>query len=352
MIKINKNEEGSVLVFREITDKSITFKNTSINIKIIRIFIRLSQNIFPFSLTIRIYRSISFFLSIFLSNNHPWIYILSLNTFRLRYLTSMANENFYDALAIKNEWSQFVIKVSTCSENVDAAKNFINLVKNDKFHELDRISNSIIGLLGRNFYISGPSNHYANDIDLGKFSSVHLKPFSSDLSVFKENILFLNSYYYRKKLLKDKALQGRILKSYDRIFVFCRVSKMLDGFERLDGLAQGDISSPMGLSRVLVYLAANSDKNAEYIIDGFDLFLSENPYMNNYYKNKDHLATERNICLSLIHHDPLYNFLYLKKLAKEINLRNSSKFEKVLALSMNEYIAELFKIRDFRTVSK
>ena len=176
MIRIYKNEEGSALVFKEITDKSIAFKNTSINIKIIRFFIRVSQNIFPFKFTIPLYGSISFFLTIFLRNNHPWIYILSLNTFRLKYLASMANENFYDALAIKNEWCQFVIKLSTCNDNIDAAKSFINLVEKDEFQEIDRISNSIRGLLGRSYYISGPSANKSNDKDCMNDLSCLIQP--------------------------------------------------------------------------------------------------------------------------------------------------------------------------------
>ena len=57
--------------------------------------------------------------------------------------------------------------------------------------------------------------------------------------------------------------------------------------------------------------------------------------------------SEKNVCWSLIDHDALYNFLYVKKACESIKLINSDAFYNIIKMSGDEYMEKLFKIRDF-----
>lgn len=346
-----KNEEGSIFIFRELTDDSSFFKNKSFDIRLLRFTIRVIQNVLPFRSSKFILVKIAYIISKFNQQSHL-LYILNLNIFRLRYLSNISKNNFSKAMELKKEWAEFILEKSSCGNNISAAKSFLNMVENETFTDLNNVKDHIKGIANKNFYISGPSFGGYKSINFKEYTLVHLKPFSSDLSAFNHKILFLNSYFYRKKVINDPKLQQEILGSYDNIYIFCSVSKMLNGFKRLAGLPQGDIASPMGLNRVLGYLIASSTPSSEFVIDGFDLFLSKNSYKNKKYsKNANHLPSERNICLSLTHHDAAYNFLYTKKLVNKIILRNSLAFKSIADLSVKNYIKKLVKNRDFTLIS-
>ena len=344
---------------REICDENPIYSNTSFSIKLARIFIRVTQNIFNLSLALKILLLFDKLLNFFFHIVSPVRYIIILNSFRLSYLLSLSKNNLHESIDKKIKWSEFVIKESSCINCKINSRAFIELVQKDNFFE----DQSVYDLkkfpqpkfqLETNFLVIGPTYKNTN-YENKDFSLIHLKPFSSDLNGFKEKILIINSFYYRKKVMNDVEFSKLLTETYDFIFVSCNISELPKGFYRLPGMASGNIASPMGLQRALFFLKNSSpaNKKIRVLIDGFDLYLSKNPYTNlNYEKltrkdNSKPMMDEKEMCRDIAHHDFAYNFCFLKKISLSFDIMGSSDFKDVLSKPLHDYIKKLSSERDF-----
>ena len=346
---------------REICDENPIYSNTSFSIKLTRIFIRVTQNIFNLSLALKILLLFDKLLNFFFNIVSPVRYIIILNSFRLSYLVSLSKNNLHESIDKKIKWSEFVIEESSCIKSKINAKTYINLVQKDNYFEnqseydLKKLDLPKIKL-DTNFLIIGP-NYENTNYSNNNFSLIHLKPFSSELNGFNEKILFLNSIYYREKVMNNPDFSISLTENYDFIFVSCRVSEMQKGYYRFPQIHDGSIASLMGLQRILFFLKNSSlpNKKIKVLIDGFDLYLSKNPYTNlSYEKLKpQRLKTSTNekiMCVALAHHDFTYNFCFLKKISLFFDIKGTSDFKNILSKPLHNYINKLSSERDFTKI--
>ena len=114
----------------------------------------------------------------------------------------------------------------------------------------------------------------------------------------------------------------------------------------------GHIASPMGLGRIL-HFAFSTTANERIFIEGFDQYMRQDSYSGNiatFISSTDKIIANKQICASLAHHDPLFNFLLVKK---EIE-RNSSSvtFGKELGVQKSalDYLAALCSRKNFSSI--
>tara|TARA_B100000780_G_C21062735_1_gene427230 strand:+ start:123 stop:1211 length:1089 start_codon:yes stop_codon:yes gene_type:complete len=354
--------------YREISDSEPDYSNLSISIKMTRLIIRLIINLFSFKNTIKIMKAI-----IFVFKNTPFFntqncqYLININLYKIKFLSHLSQNNFIESLSTKIEWSNYVLNNSSCNSSSSNAEAFIELINNnicidhagsllqafsdDRDEEMFNVPMMVI---------EGPT---ANEMDIKEdvqrmSTLVHLKPFTSDLSSYKYKILYLNSFFYKNKVENDLKYQSELLKCYDKIYVSCSISKLPNFFTRLPRAAEGNISSPMALGRVIQHLTTKISPSIEvkFIVNGFDLYLSKDPYSRSSYikltRNVEALIEERELCLSLAEHDLFYNFMYLRFLSSKISIINSPSFSKIMNMKMSEYLEELASSRNFKSLIK
>ena len=355
--------------YREISDSNPNYSNLSISIKIIRLSIRLIINLCTYKNTIKIMKFIIFlFKNISFINSKNCQYLININLYKIRFLLYLSEDNLKKSLDTKLEWSNYVLDNSSCSSSLKNAESYIRLINNNSCVDYEE---SLINASNKkdtdnmlfntsSIIIDGPG---ANEIDakneiLKESTLVHLKPFTSDLSIYKYKILYLNSFFYKKQVEDHPKYQLELLKSYDKIYVSCRISKLPNLFTRLPRFAEGNISSPMALGRAIQHLLTkiNSEKDVKFIVNGFDLYLSKEPYSRQSYikltRSISSLIEEKELCLSLAEHDLFYNFKYLKFLSSKISIVDSLSFKRITNMTMNEYIEEISASRDFKSLIK
>ena len=170
-----------------------------------------------------------------------------------------------------------------------------------------------------------------------------------DVSDFKESILILNSYTSSQLTQNDKKL---LSKKYSSIYLSSYRTKIKPPFKKFEKVTGGCIASPMALGRILDKLS-KMYLNSEFIIEGFDFYLSKNSYsglVQTGYPLKFNQLTEHLICQSLFDHDPLFNFLYTKNIISKLKVKDSHKFLEIINLNGNEYFKKLSKFRNFQSL--
>jgi len=198
------------------------------------------------------------------------------------------------------------------------------------------------------FFILGPNAKSDINAIKSDYKLIMTKPFDLDLSNFKNKIIFLNSETYNIYLKKDKL--SELVRLYEKIYVNARDRNLSSNkCIRIKNIAQGNLSSLMGLQRILYNLFIENGP-FECIIEGFDLYLEEIVF-NDYHKpsNRENNAKlqERHYCESLLIHDAVYNFLFLKELSSYINIEGNEKFLNIISLSLSDYLKKLISVRKF-----
>ena len=337
-------------MFREITEIVDGVNNKSFKIILIRLLVRYLTRIFG-------YIRASTFLSLFIFIHNKVItakkynfsvYIIQINIFRNNCIDFLKKVEFDNHQKEKKKWSNFVINNSKNNIAINNAKDYLKLLYDYENYKLGLESAQKKSL--KNIYLYGPksenlSPHHDCVIIL-------TKPVSQDISKYKGSILFLNSYYFNNTVANNIELQENLLKKYDKIYVSCAHSNLREGFVRINPrieFAGGHLSGAMALGRVLVFLLKSYSFDS-CIIEGYDFYLSpvlSSPEYPSGLRLPNGGFSEKNICWSLIDHDSLYNFLYVKKACERIQLVESEKFAKIIKMSGEEYMKKLFIFRDF-----
>ena len=337
-------------MFREITEIVDGINNKSFKIISIRLLVRYLTRFFGHS-------KASFLLSwlVFLHKKVSVIqkynfslYIIQINIFRNNCIEFLKKEEFDNHQKEKRKWSNFIIQNSKSNIAINNAKDYLKLM-----HDYDNYKLALPLVQKKSIikiYLYGPktenlSPHHDCVIIL-------TKPISQDISDYKGSILFLNSYYFNNTVSHNHELQENLLEKYDEIYVSCAHSDLRKGFVRINPMVEfdgGHLSGAMALGRVLLYLLKNYSVEG-CIIDGYDFYLSSALY-NSHYPSSLRLSnggfSEKNVCWSLVDHDALYNFLYIKKACESIQLIKSEAFYNIIKMSGDEYMEKLFTIRDF-----
>lgn len=335
--------------FREICEDQFSYDNKNFKIRILRVFIRYLVR------TLGLNNSKNFLDLIYIffkrKNFSYYEYLLKINIFRIQYLILLSKNNFVDAIITKKIWANYVKKNSISKVNKANSNYYLSVVNGDfNFEEVQNNNKDC-----KKFYIYGPGcNHPPNSV-YSDFTLVNLKPFPEELPAFKEEIIFLNSFYFLNEVAKNEEKIKYFISRYSNVYVACATSEIPKEFERIEFSDGGYLSSEMNLQRILCFLYYKYGKY-ECVIEGFNLYLDENPYKNKDYhkltRTKSGNILEKEICMSLADHDFLFNFILTKKLAKKITLVESDEFKNIISLNTEEYLQKLFKARNFNSLSR
>lgn len=143
-----------------------------------------------------------------------------------------------------------------------------------------------------------------------------------------------------------KNRQGEVLitrlfiRYVTRLFGYCNASAIFSKFVYL-------LRKLFGL---------NFDNYSMYIlqINIFDFYLTKNAYNSRYPTSlisKNGVINNQEICTSLIEHDALYNFLYVKKMSEILNIKESKEFINIVNMTGQEYVKKLVHIRNFSGIT-
>jgi len=123
-------------------------------------------------------------------------------------------------------------------------------------------------------------------------------------------------------------------------------------FKRAKFPISDNIAAPMALGRVL-YNLIYTHGSFNCVIEGFDFYLSEEMYSKSYpslARQADNSINEQLICSSLVAHDALYNFLYVRELVSMLNLKDSGSFKNLIKMDGHMYLNKLANVRNFKTL--
>jgi len=332
--------------FREISDDQDVYDNLSLQNKCLRVFIRYAVRFLGINLGMKLLNSIS---SLFKRKIFSYLYyLLKINIFRLNYLIELSLNNYPKAIATKNLWAKYVSSNSVSPINKANADFYTKVISENQEVSVPSVNDS-----NSKFYIYGPGCEHDPKPEYSDYTLVHLKPFPRGLSIFKNEVLFLNSYYFTNVVECNKEVLENLRKRYKKIYLSCMNSELPNGFERVNLFNQGYISSEMALQRILNFLSENFGK-CECVIEGFNFYIDEDAYRNkNYHKltrDGDGKIQEKELCLSLAEHDFLFNFIITQNLLKNIKLIDSKEFKGIISLDKEEYMQKLFESRDFTTL--
>lgn len=346
---------------RELIENIYGVSNTSNFIISIRLILRILLN-FPIkSISMLFFIFLKFFTPIwFLSNKiknktlYYSVYLIHLNYFKFLYYYYFSNKNYLRGLYYKNEMVNFVNKFSLSYKdrrNAKIYKYFLNKYNNNILKDdLTITDNSSYSNISKKekFFILGPNSKLEINAIKSDYKLIMTKHFNLDLSKFKNKAIFINSITYKKYLQDDKL--SELLELYEKIYVNERDRNLgLNKCIRIKNIAQGNLSSLMGLQRILYNLLIEHGP-FECVIEGFDLYLEEKMYSDYHTpsnKEKNAKLYERHYCESLLSHDAVYNFLFLKELLLYINIEGNEKVLNILSMSLSEYLKKLNDVRRF-----
>lgn len=350
-----KKLSRSSVIFREIFESN-DINHGKIPILIIRALLRYTVRFCSLSFSSKlILNYLKVFEKFDFLKNSYYVYLLKINLYKIESRLYLANNQIKKYVDKKKDWSNFILQNSTSESEKDAAIHFNNTLNffNKQKNSLS-IKNKIykkqkkIADINKYFYLYGPNSKLPPNSEFSNYTIILTKMTEFDISNFKESILILNSYTYLQLSQESKKL---LIEKYDKIFLPSK-DKLIFPFKNFDKGIEGHVCSPMNLGRILNFLNKKYI-NSQYIIDGFDFYLTENSYskfVDTGFPLKKKKLTETLICHSLLNHEPLFNFLFVKKIVSELKIVNSKNFLNIINLSGMEYLKKLKKIRNFNSL--
>ena len=336
--------------FIEICEDVRFINNKDLFIKLVRVTIRYMVRLFGYKIAI-------FLLSPFQRNikkqgKFSYIfYLINLNRLRLINLLSLKEKGFFHSIGSKIRWAEFQVEHSLSARARWSAKIYLNLLYEYGLYTKDSFKinkNYKSSYSHKKFYIYGPNADDSPNEIYQDYSLILTKPLELDLIKFKEKFLYLNSIFYQKKVINDVEMQRDLLNQFIEIYISCRQSLIEDPFKKAPFPLGDNLCGPMALGRILHHLRVKEGK-FDVVIEGFDLYLKSKTYRSYYpslARTNLNEIDESLIVKSLSDHDALFNFLYIKNLLKDLNVKGSSDFLNILAMSPMQYLGELSKVRE------
>ena len=331
------------LLFREIVLNNIDNHN-KLNLFFYRVIIRYSIRFLSYKYSKLI---INFFH--FLTNDIKYKFLLSINLQYLDCLNEAKLSNWVKYIEIKNK---VITNILLFCDNVNekkAALFYSSLLKNDNqlFNNLYiKKDNSKIKIL-----IYGPNAQAIpiNDCDYNILILTKVPKF--EINDFPEVFLFINNHTAKFLQKKDLDLISTNLTIFtDNTPLNWDKNKII----QCSLTPRSNLFSPMALQRILFQLLINYNNSSVNII-GFDLYTKKNGYSGNILTAlplSDKILSEKIICKSLLDHDPVFNYLYLKLVTKHFILMDKSKeFKNLLDIGLYNYLKLLSIERKFKLVT-
>ena len=285
-------------------------------------------------------------------------YLLCIGRFKANYIKYLAKNQMYQAVEEKEKWANFLCSYSESEYEIKSAEDYLFLLgkyglsgKVNNYSSFNIIPNKT-ERVNNIFYLFGPNSDYEPNRKYVDSTIVLAKEINSNISHFKDSIIFLNWIYYQKKVKNDVEKRRLIIKKYGKVFV----SSMYPIDDLEFPLSVMPISSTLGgaqgLGRALFNLITKYGR-CSCIIEGYDFYLAPNTYSNNYpsLTRKGNEIDEEMIVRSLSDHDAVYNFLFVKEMLNHIDIIDSSKFLEYINMSIDQYIKKLIDRRDFTLLS-
>jgi hypothetical protein len=346
--------------FREIIEIN-TRNNTKVSFLFTRALIRFLVRIFKLNLSkIFLKKYLNLYEVLFYKNNSYEKYLLKINVLRIECKILLANKKLSEYLKKRIDWANFILNNSFSKKEKNAAKQYLTILNlygyyNKKPILTDSIKNKesqiYKGKIQKRFYLYGPNSALAPNPKYSNCTIILTKMIDCDIANFKESILILNFYTSNQLTQEDKKL---LLKKYNKIYLSSSNNKVESPFKKFNVDIGGHIASPMALGRILNNFA-KMHLNSEFIIEGFDFYLSKNSYSGHIKTAlplKHNQLTERMICQSLFDHEALFNFLYVKNIISRLRIKNSQKFIEIMNLSGHQYLKKLCTLRNFHSLMK
>lgn len=280
-------------------------------------------------------------------------YLLAINKLRIDYIRALCANDLHGAVQRKIEWAEAVLRGSRSLRSRFDARNYLALLSRHGYYEgaPRTCALRVQRTTERKFYIYGPNAGGPPSEKYRDFTLVLTKPIETDVSVFDEKVLFINSMFHAK-LSREPDLRSEIVDQYGTVFVSCRETKISEPFVRSKFPMGDHIASSQALGRVL-YNLLRAYGTFTCVIEGFDLYLTPTAY-GAYYphlaRDKNAMVSERVVCKALEDHDALFNFLYVKELAGMLKMVDSPAFRRIVALDGRQYLDELANVRNFRSL--
>ncbi len=339
--------------FREICETVVGIDNKRWEIKIVRLFIRYLTRIVGCPVAANVLGLM------LLAIKRKWkarriryiCYILEINKLRIECIGCLANNNLYAAVLKKNQWAEFALRNSMSLMSRFDARGYLSLLSRHGFYSM-KCAGSKTGIemtSEKKFYIFGPNANSMPSSKYKEYALVLTKPIDVDVGLYKEAILFLNSVYYNNIVCNNDILKNEIINKYGQIYVSCRQAVLSEPFIRSKFPMGSNIASAQGLGRVLYNLIRRYGKFS-CVIDGFDLYLKPTAFSSYYptlLRDKTGTLSEAAICHTLVDHDALYNFLYVKEMVGMLDIVDSLDFKRIIELDGKRYLDELSKSRNF-----
>lgn len=321
-------------MIREINDP---IEKESFFYKIFRVIIRILINLnFNSYIFIKILRYFSL-------NKKSIITLIDKNFFYCKYLNFLKKGNLDQILQTKYCWANYIIERKNLhnKSSLDLAKNYKNLLERNYSNKLLSIPRKVENI---DFYLYGPNS---DEIPNSKFfkSTLILTKFPNfSVKEFNKKILFLNSFTInntKKEELEEKC------SVFDLIYIPRSNEKIIRKMKYMPNFPQDCLGSPMGLTRIL-YCLQNKEKSSSLIIEGFDLGIYKKAYsgkIKSFYSKKNFDTDYR---FSLMYHDFIYNFLFLKVILEDFKIYKSEAFLKIINKDLNQYFQDIYEVRNFK----
>jgi hypothetical protein len=337
--------------FREITELWPNINNVAIFNRTVRLFIRYITRLTGLNVSSIIFDYIADYkIKSFTS------YVFKINAYRNNYFYKLQNNDLKAATEVKIRWSEYTSQYSKSSIEKNCANSFLALCVEFNATELPKLPEINTSNENSKFYIVGPNSSQKNYLKekYKDFHFIYSKDNTKEIADNRSKLLFSNAFYYLKRIQGNSEYIEMLQEKYEECYVFSNDSEITNEFEVVRSSSQGNISSLMSLGRILYYLVKQHGY-IECIIDGFDLYLSKEPYENLEYdkitRQKNNQINESEICLSLGEHDFIYNFLFLKKICNSyISLVDSDYFSSIIAMNSDQYIERLIESRNFKSL--
>ena len=335
-------KERGMRELKTITTKDLRYReiienwciNDNLKTLFLRAVIRYVVRTFGFSHSCKILGSIN---KIKLSKRSKYILEINiLNIEAIKYLMIGNAENYVDK---KREINRYVLKNSEDINQVSGAEYYESLFSDKKIIKSKSIGNKY------KFFIYGPNAKDPPLLNEGEILVLTKFP-KFETSHIKNKMLFLNNWStigFNKEDLK------RLTESYEKVYVTWNSNLNTDFNHKIIKSPESEYASLMGLQRILFHLRKEYEGNIDLRLMGFDLYSSPSSYEKNLATGTpDNFVGEKAICRALMHHDPVYNFLFLKKFSEEVEIDfDEYAVKKLLELNHIEYLRKIIKIRKF-----
>jgi len=328
-------------LFREVILEKII--NRSFKFLLYRSILRYGVRFFGFKKSKFIYHILNN-----VTSNNENKFLLETNILHLESINAAIINDWQRYITSKKKLIHHVLNKSNNQGEIEAA-NFYSKIfeKKPLFDEFNNINKNKSKIL-----IYGP-NSTAQPINNKGYDILVLSKMPNfEINDFDNVYIYLNNNIAKKVEKKD----FQFIKSNLSLFIDNTKLNWEDSnIYKTTHSPRSVLYSPMGLQRIL-YDLTFKHSNSFINIQGFDMYTKSIGYSGNIktlYPLKNIELTEKVMCISVLSHDPVFNFLFTKEVIKNfIFMDDSIEFKKLIENDLIKYLTLLSSTRKFNILNK